>query len=232
MHTSNLRKRPRAPRPQATRLVLMLALAALTGLPAGVTRAQGTQPAVPATQAVPAQPVSPMVAPPAAAPGMSGEAARPASGELEVRRASRVIGADVLDVEGRKVGDIKDVVFDANRGQVAYAVVGFGGVMGLGTRYYAIPWNVLHQPQPARPGDRFVINMTREQMRNAPSFERNQWPDMASEAWHRDIARFYAQTPYWEGAGQSARGTAPPAAGMGGAGTGGTGNAGRANTGR
>lgn len=200
---------------------LVMAGAAVMAVPATAALAQGT-PAAGTNAAQPAvvQPAVPGQAAPAVVPAPGTEAApqRLVPGEIEVRRASRVIGADVLDAEGRKIGDIKDVVFDPNRGQVAYAVVGFGGLMGLGTRYYAIPWNVLHQPQPARPGDRFVINMTKEQMRNAPSFERNQWPDMASAAWHRDIARFYAQAPYWEGnAPAQARGTMGT---MGGAGTG------------
>ena len=130
---------------------------------------------------------------------MSGHAAGAlqSGGEHQVRRASRVMGADVVDPQGRKIGDIKDVVFDPVRGQIAYAVVGFGGLMGMGTRYYPVPWAVLHQPYGA--GDRFTLDMTREQLRNAPSFDRNQWPDMTTDNWNRDVARFYAQAPYWEG---------------------------------
>ena len=160
-----------------------------------------------------------------AAPGQHAASMAPAShtgnavGEFQVRRASKVIGADVMDAQGRKIGDIKDVVFDPARGQVAYAVVGFGGVMGLGTRYYAIPWNVMHQS--GGPTDRFVVNLTRDQMHNAPSFERNQWPDMANEAWHRDVSRFYAQAPYWEGSSMGAAGNRAGSSTMGGSGSGG-----------
>lgn len=149
-------------------------------------------------------------------------AASSTAGDHAVRRASRVIGADVVDAQGRKVGDIKDIIFDPDRAQVAYAVVGFGGVMGVGTQYYAIPWNVLHQPATGTErAERFVISMTREQLRNAPSFAGNRWPDMANESWHRDVSRFWAQAPYWEAPAVGAAGSRGVAPTMGGSGTGG-----------
>ncbi len=161
----------------------------------------------------------------AAQPGQSTTATTAttrAAGEHQVRRASRVIGADVFDTQGKKIGDVKDIVFDPARGQVAYAVVGFGGLAGFGTRYYAIPWAALHQSTAT--GDRFVMNMTRDQLKGAPAFERNKWPDMASEQWHRDVSRFYSQSPYWEGKGSAAT-AASPAGTMGGTGSGNTGGA-------
>jgi len=131
------------------------------------------------------------------------------TGTFQMNRASKVIGADVLDAQGGKIGEVRDIVVDPLRGQVAYAVVSFRSPMGLATRYYVVPWQQLRQASGT--GDRFVTNLTREQLKAAPSFDRGRWPDMATEQWHRDVARFYSQSPYWEG-------VIP----MGGAGSGGT----------
>lgn len=136
-----------------------------------------------------------------------------------MNRASKIIGADVLDAQGGKIGDVRDVVLDPARGQVAYAIVSFRSPMGLATRYYVIPWQQLRQASGT--DDRFVTNLTRDQLKAAPSFDRNKWPDMATEQWHRDVARYYSQSPYWEGSTTMGAGPGAPGAGMGGAGTGG-----------
>jgi len=111
-----------------------------------------------------------------------------------LNRTSKIIGTDVLDKDGKKIEEIKDVVLDRARGQVAYAVVSFGGVMGVGSKYFAIPWKALQ----ASTGDKYALNVDKEMLKNAPGFDKNHWPDMASVQWNNDIHRFYQQTPYWQ----------------------------------
>lgn len=151
-------------------------------------------------------------------------------GMFQMNRASKIIGADVLDSQGARIGDVHDVMLDPVRGQVAYAVVSLRSPIGLATRYYVIPWPQLRQASGM--GDRFVTNLTRDQLKAAPSFDRNKWPDMAAEQWHRDVARFYSQSPYWEGSTNMGAGPGAPGMGMGGAGTGGMGGSGRGATSR
>jgi sporulation protein YlmC with PRC-barrel domain len=115
----------------------------------------------------------------------------------DLSRARKLIGTDVIDTQGKKIGDVKDVVLDKTRDQVAYAVVSFGGTLGLGTKYFAIPWKSL-QPNPDN--DKLVLNVDREKLKNAPGFDKDHWPDMASAQWNNDTYRYYNQRPYWESA--------------------------------
>src|SRR5215510_14826548 len=61
----------------------------------------------------------------------------------DIYRASKIIGADVENPQGEKLGDIKDVVFDPETGRVRYAVLAFGGFLGLGEKYFAVPCTAL-----------------------------------------------------------------------------------------
>lgn len=103
-------------------------------------------------------------------------------------RASKIIGTDVYDMQDRKVGDIKDVVVDPQRGSIDYAVLGFGGAMGVGTKYFAVPWKSL---QANADGKRYMLNVDKEALKNAPGFDKNNWPDMANQQWATDVERFW-----------------------------------------
>src|SRR5690349_8269852 len=66
-----------------------------------------------------------------------------------VQKASKLIGAEVYNNENKHIGEIKDLVLDTERGRIAYAVLGFGGFMNLGEKYFAIPFTALqYQPDP------------------------------------------------------------------------------------
>lgn len=105
-----------------------------------------------------------------------------------LNRASKIIGANVQDPQGKKIGDIKDIVLDRNTGQVSYAVVSFGGVLGMGKKYVSIPWKAFQQGT-AR--DTFVLNADSDTLAKAPSFESTRWPDMASSHWTTDVDKYW-----------------------------------------
>lgn len=113
---------------------------------------------------------------------------------LNLNRASKVIGTNVEDASGNKIGDIKDVVLDRKSGQVAYAVVDFGGWLGMGDKYFAVPWKALKSGS----NDRYVLSTSKDTLKKAPGFDKDHWPDMASESWNRENAQAYNQKPYWE----------------------------------
>lgn len=120
---------------------------------------------------------------------------------LSLNRASKVIGTNVEDESGTKIGDIKDVVLDRKTGQVAYAVVDFGGWLGMGDKYFAVPWKSLKTGS----NDRYVLNnVSKDTLKKAPGFDKDHWPDMASESWNRENAQAYNQKPYWEESAASA----------------------------
>ena len=114
----------------------------------------------------------------------------------DIYRASKVIGADVENPQGEKLGDIKDVVFDPATGRIRYAVLGFGGFLGLGETYFAVPWEALTS-KAGEKGD-FILNADKEKLKNAPGFDRNNWPNMTDRSWAEQIYAYYGVKPYWE----------------------------------
>jgi len=117
-----------------------------------------------------------------------------------IYRASKLIGTDVENSQGETLGDIKDVVMDPQTGQIAYAVLSFGGFLGMGEKYFAIPWGALAPKTPTTKGaqyDRFVLNVDKERLKNAPSFNKENWPDMADRRWAEQVYSYYGIQPYW-----------------------------------
>jgi len=113
-------------------------------------------------------------------------------------RASKLIGADVENPQGKNLGDIKDVVMDS-QGHVRYAVLAFGGFLGMGEKYFAVPWEALTPAAGQQPGDRtkYVLNIDQERLKNAPGFDKNSWPNMADRSWGEQVYAYYGITPYW-----------------------------------
>jgi sporulation protein YlmC with PRC-barrel domain len=129
-------------------------------------------------------------------------AAEPAKvGETSyIYRASKLIGTDVENPQGENLGEIKDVVIDPETGQMAYAVLSFGGILGMGEKYFAIPWQALTPKTPTTKGaqyDQFVLNIDKERLQNAPSFNKDNWPDMADRKWAQQVYSYYGVQPHW-----------------------------------
>ena len=110
-------------------------------------------------------------------------------------RGSTFIGADVENPQRQDLGDIKDVVIDRASGRIAYAVVSFGGFLGLGEKLFAVPWGAFSQPDPKN--DKFVLAVDKERLTNAPGFDQNNWPQMASRDWVTSLYTYYNVPPYW-----------------------------------
>jgi sporulation protein YlmC with PRC-barrel domain len=115
-------------------------------------------------------------------------------------RASKLIGADVENPQGEDLGDIEEVVIDSQTGRIAYAVLAFGGFLGLGEKYYAVPFAALTPAPGERPGDRerYLLNVDQERLKNAPGFDRNNWPNMADRTWGEKLYSYYGVTPFWQ----------------------------------
>lgn len=92
--------------------------------------------------------------------------------------SSRVNGTNVYNHAGEKLGSIDSLMIDKVSGQVRYAVMEFGGFLGLGTDLYPLPWHSLKY-EPAQGG--YVVAITQDQLDNAPRYESNAWPDYSDE---------------------------------------------------
>ena len=110
--------------------------------------------------------------------------------------AMTVIGSDVVNANWEFLGKIEDLVLDAGAGRIAYAVLSFGGFLGMGDKYFAIPWNAFKFNLP--PESRIVLNVDKKLLETAPGFDKNNWPDVANSDWGQSIYKHYGYTPYWE----------------------------------
>lgn len=102
--------------------------------------------------------------------------------------AQTLIGDAVFNDEGDDLGDILEIMLDMRTGKVAYAVLSFGGFLGLGDKLFAVPWHALKLDTVRKA---FVLNVTKSQLSNAPGFEKEAWPDMTDIAWVEKTHMFY-----------------------------------------
>ena len=106
----------------------------------------------------------------------------------EVMAASSLEGEAVLDATGETLGEIEEIMLDVKSGRIAYAVLAVGGFLGIGEKYFAVPWRAL-----ALDADRkcFVLDVDKDTLANAPGFDKDHWPSMADETWAAEVHRFY-----------------------------------------
>lgn len=102
-----------------------------------------------------------------------------------------LVGNDVYNANGDDLGDIKDFMVDMNTGTIRYAVLSFGGFLGMGDKLFAVPWNALTLDTN---NHRFVLNVAKETLKDAPGFDKDHWPAMADPSWAQGVHRFYGTT--------------------------------------
>ena len=112
-------------------------------------------------------------------------------------QASRLIGMEVRNDNQDKLGKIEDLAIDQNTGKVRYAVLSFGGLTGLGDKLLPMPWNALKTVSTAGTTagttlETYVLlNVDKDTLQKAPSFEKGQWPDFNNQKWLVAIDDFY-----------------------------------------
>ena len=109
--------------------------------------------------------------------------------------ADTLIGDNVVNTLGEDLGEIKEIMLDVSSGRVAYAVLSSGGFLGIGDKLFAIPWSAL-KLDPAN--KRFVLDIAKERLKNAPGFDKDHWPSMADPTWASTLHDYYGSRPYWE----------------------------------
>jgi hypothetical protein len=98
-----------------------------------------------------------------------------------------LLGEPVLDAHGEKVGVLAHLMLDVQRGRIAYAVVGCGGVLGLGEKLHAVPWSAFTLDADRRC---LTLALDREALEQAPEFDRSRWPEAAGTTWQA-VDRYY-----------------------------------------
>ncbi|MFT3859545.1 MAG: PRC-barrel domain-containing protein [Aquabacterium sp.] len=101
-------------------------------------------------------------------------------------RATKIVGTDVRNRKGEKIGDVKDIVLD-DKGAVAYAIVSTGGFLGIGDRLHAVPWSALN----IRTDKDFQLDIDKATLQKAPGFGSRDWPDFDDAQWQSNNRRHY-----------------------------------------
>jgi hypothetical protein len=131
------------------------------------------------------------------------DAPRDARGDVARDETARLIAADkvngtaVYDRAGERLGTVYDVMIDKVSGKVAYAVMSFGGFLGIGERYHPLPWSVLDYDT-ALGG--YVVDLDRRRLEGAPSYAANEDIDWNDRAWGQRVSDYYGTRPYWDAA--------------------------------
>ncbi len=112
-----------------------------------------------------------------------------------VLSCSTLTGDAVRNPQGEDLGTIHEIMIDLDTGWVAYAVLNYGGVLGIGGKLFAIPWGALKVSQEEH---QFILNVSREKLERAPGFDKDNWPDTSDPQWNTDTYAYYGTKPYWD----------------------------------
>jgi sporulation protein YlmC with PRC-barrel domain len=112
-----------------------------------------------------------------------------------VLSAGTISSDSVKNPQGENLGSIKDLMIEIDSGQVAYAVLDFGSFLGIGGKFFAVPWQALR----LLPDEHcFELDVSKEQLEDAHGFDPDHWPDMTDRSWQTSVHEVYGQQPYWE----------------------------------
>ncbi|HEY9097391.1 MAG TPA: PRC-barrel domain-containing protein [Thiobacillus sp.] len=114
---------------------------------------------------------------------------------MTILSSSTIAGDKVVNRNGEGLGDIKDLMIDVDSGRVAYAVLEFGGFMGLGSKLFAVPLSAM---EPDTQNKCFVFDQSKESLKNAPGFDKDDWPTFTDRDWGSSVHQYYGVRPYWE----------------------------------
>jgi len=109
-------------------------------------------------------------------------------------RTADIVGLYVKNNKHEDIGKIDDLVIDMKNGEVRYAAVAYGGVAGIGSKLFAVPWQkmtfMLGEPNKAN-SRHFMLDVSKEQFENSPGFDSSHWPNVADPNWGASVDKHY-----------------------------------------
>jgi sporulation protein YlmC with PRC-barrel domain len=109
--------------------------------------------------------------------------------------ASTLKGDKVVNQQGEDLGKLEELMIDLDRGRIAYAVLSFGGFLGMGDKLFAIPWQAFGVDTV---GKKLVLKADKEVLKKATGFDKSNWPNMADPTWGTNVYKYYGYKPYWD----------------------------------
>jgi sporulation protein YlmC with PRC-barrel domain len=125
------------------------------------------------------------------------DTSRTETGESNPEQTRRVLSASTLTGDrvrnnaGEDLGTIDEIMIDTATGRVAYAVLSYGGFLGMGDKLFAIPWRAFTLDQE---NEEFILDVSKQTLESAPGFDKDNWPDMTNPEWETQIHSFYGVT--------------------------------------
>jgi hypothetical protein len=107
--------------------------------------------------------------------------------------SDKVEGTAVYDLSGDKVGAIERIMIDKRQGTVAYAVMSFGGFLGMGQDHYPLPWAKLTYDENL---DGYRVDIDKNRLEGAPKYQADEEYDWSDRTRGRSINDYYGVSPY------------------------------------
>jgi len=126
------------------------------------------------------------------APSSDSTATATAGHSPKLISSNSVQGTEVYGATGEHVGEIDHLMIERVSGRVAYAVMSFGGFLGMGKDFYPIPWNALKYDTTL---DGYRTSVTREQVEGAPTYRGGETFDWSDNDWHKRVHDHYKSPP-------------------------------------
>jgi PRC-barrel domain len=111
-----------------------------------------------------------------------------AKGNYTLAVKKTIIGSKVVNRAMEDLGEIEDIVIDSRNDRVAYAILSFHAVLGLGGKHFAVPWEAMQYDANEQ---RATLDIDKERLEKAPGFDKDDWPDMSRSEWLGRVDKSY-----------------------------------------
>jgi len=108
--------------------------------------------------------------------------------------AGTIRGTPVYNTDGEALGSVEDIMVDTETGRIVYALMSFGGFLGIGERTHPLPWAVLKYDKERRG---YVVPLTKAMLVDAPTYGRDEAPRFGERAYEESIHDYYKTNRYW-----------------------------------
>ena len=104
--------------------------------------------------------------------------------------ATSLIGDNITNPQKENLGDLKDLMIDTASGKISYAVVSYGGILGMGDKLFAVPWSALTVDHENKC---LVLNVSKDRLKEAPGFDKGNWPNFADQSFASSLKTYYVR---------------------------------------
>ena len=115
-----------------------------------------------------------------------------------VMDSAKIIGCKVENPKGENLGKIESLMLDLSEGRILYAVLSFGGFLGMGDKLFPVPVDAVSFRVDEKGNlDRGILDVDKDTLKNAPGYDRNELPDWADRTYASRVYSHYGSTPWW-----------------------------------